>query len=80
MATTTLRQEFKLALLGITRPRDWHSFWVHIVAGLIVAAMILTVFAVVANDVPWTVMFAVLLIWAVFMTFGTVVRSRRSSR
>jgi hypothetical protein len=60
----SIKEEFRHELFEAAHfmpTRTWRSFWYQLPISLVVAAVILAFLAVVANDVPWMLMGAVIL-------------------
>ena len=61
-----------------TPARTWRAYWVQAGIGLAVAAAILALLAIIANDVPWTLMVGTVLLSLVFSAVQVAFRMRLS--
>lgn len=73
----TIQQEVVEGLL--IQPRTWRSYWIQAVLSLVLAAWILGFLAVVANDVPWTLMVVVVVVSLAFQALLVAWRMRKAS-
>lgn len=73
----SIQQEVVEGLL--IQPRTWRSYWIQAVLSLVLAAWILGFLAVVANDVPWTLMVVVVVVSLAFQALLVAWRMRKAS-
>ena len=79
----SIKQEFRHELFQAAHfmpTRTWRSYWYQLPIMLAVAGVILAVLAVVANDVPWKAMGAVVLASIVFQAVLVAVRAQKDKR
>ena len=61
-------------------PRTWGAWLRQFLAGLVLAAVLIAVLALVSNDVPWTLLLAFLGAVLVASIIGTAYRIRRDRK